>query len=390
MKIAIVRGSNMNPFEMQSYAPLASKYDITGYAAFNNHYDIDDIGFTVKRLHIAEEYYASLLWPLNSLVYVAMLPLGGNFKMFGLEKELADKDILHAAETYNGYSYQCARLRKNSKKKLALTVWENIPFQSHRTFKGIADNGRIIGFVRENTDLFIAVTERAKKALLIEGVPEERIRVVPTGVDISRFKPRKPDRGMREKFGFGENEIGVLFIGRLEREKGVYDLLYAARLMKDDSELSCVKIALVGSGPEKVRLPLLAAKLGVADMVRFVGSISYKDAPAAYNAADAFILPSIPMQFWQEQFGMVLIEAMASGLPVISTMSGSIPEVVGDAGILIQPNDPSSIYQAVAELASGDEARRRLGIRARKHVEDMFDKDKISKNISLVYDELSA
>lgn len=390
IKVAVVRGSNLNPFEMQSYMPLASTYDLTGYAAYSNHYETEGIGFPIKKLHIAEEYYEHLKWPLNSLIYGALLPWGGNFKMLGLEKELADKDVLHVAETYTGYSYQAARVRKERNKKLVLTVWENIPFQSVRTFKGITNNERIVRFVRENTDVFMAVTERAKASLIIEGVPEERIRVVPVGVDTSLFSPRSPDRALRAKLGFDDDDVGVLFMGRLEKEKGVYDLLYAARLLKGDPAMRRVKIALLGAGPEKKKLAILAETLGVSDMVRLAGTVSYKDAPAAFNAADVFVLPSIPTQFWQEQFGMVLIEAMASGLPVISTLSGSIPEVVGDSGMLIQPNDPLSISRAIGELAMDRETGLRLGARARMRVSDQFDKDTVSKRIGSVYDELAS
>ena len=116
MKIALVRGSSLNPFEMQSYEPLASMYDLTGYAGIRNGYETDSIKFPVKKLHVSEEYYEGLRWPLNSLIYGALLPGGRNYKMFGLEKELEDKDMLHAAETFNGYSYQCARTRFGSKR----------------------------------------------------------------------------------------------------------------------------------------------------------------------------------------------------------------------------------------------------------------------------------
>jgi glycosyltransferase involved in cell wall biosynthesis len=388
LKIAIIRGSNLNPFEMQSYGPLASKYDLTGFAAYDNHYEIDGIPFPVKRLHIAEEYYERLIWPLNSLVYGALLPPGYNYRMFGLEKELAGQDVLHAAETYNGYSYQAARVRKESKKKLVLTVWENIPFQAVRTFKGLTNNSRIVEFVKENTDIFIAITERAKMALMIEGVPEDRIRVVPVGIDTSRFRPAQ-DPGMREKIGLKDDDLAVLFVGRLTPEKGIYDLLYAAKRMSLDPAMGHVKVIMAGTGPEKENLLRSAKKLGVEGMVRLAGNFSYADIPRLYNAMDAFILPSIPVHFWQEQFGMVLLEAMASGLPVISTMSGSIPEVVGDGGILIQPNDPASIYNEVKRLAGDEAYRRKLGRVAREWAAQEFDVGNISKKIASVYEELS-
>jgi alpha-maltose-1-phosphate synthase len=388
LKIALVRGSNLNPFEMQSYEPLASKYDLTGYAAIKNSYETDRIKFPVKKLHVSEEYYEGLRWPLNSLIYGALLPHGTNYKMFGLEKELEDKDILHAAETYNGYSYQCARTRSALKKKIVLTVWENIPFASYRTFKGMADNKEIVDYVRDHTDVFIAITERAKIALQIEGVPEERIRTIPVGVDTYRFKREKTDVSFRERMGLDKDDFVVLFVGRLTKEKGVYDLLYAVKLISLDPLLRHLKIVIAGSGPEKKNIERLVKELKIEQYVKLIGSFPYAEVPALYHMANAFILPSIPVHFWQEQFGMVLIEAMASGLPVISTYSGSIPEVVGDGGVLVQPNDSLSIYENIKKLALDSSLCSSLGLKARTRAIEQFNISRISGMIDRVYSEL--
>lgn len=388
MKVALVRGSNLNPFEMQSYEPLASKYELTGYAAVKNNYEAGGIKFPVKRLHVAEEYYEGLRWPLSSLIYGAMLPGGLNYKMFGLEREIGDQDILHAAETYNGYSYQCARVRAAGKKKLVLTVWENIPFASYRDFKGLTNNHKIVDYVKDRADVFIAVTGRAKAALQIEGVPEDRIRVIPVGVDTSRFRPEGRDALIREHIGAKDDDFLVLFVARLTKEKGIYDLLHAVKLITLDPALGHVKVAIAGSGPEKDSMARLIGKLNIGSRVRLIGSFPYDEVPKLYHAADAFILPSTAVHFWQEQFGMVLIEAMASGLPVISTRSGSIPEVVGDGGLLIQPNDPLSIYNEIKRLALDASLCRSLGSKARSLVEEQYNLARISGMIDRVYAEL--
>lgn len=389
MKVAIIRGSSMNRFEMQSYGPVAREHELTGYASQVNGYELQDIGFPIKRLPIAEQYYSFLPWPLNSLIYGAMLPLGYNFRMFGLERELEGQDILHAAETFNGYSYQAARVRNEKKKKLVLTVWENVPFLSVRSFKGLSSNEAIVRYVRESTDMFIAVTGRARQALLIEGVKDDRIRTIPAGIDTDRFRPGPADPGTLSRMGVAEGDLKVLFIGRLVREKGVLDLLYAARLASMDKSLDNVKFILAGGGPEKEHILSLARSMGIDDRISIPGSFSYGEVHRLYNSADIFILPSIPTPVWQEQFGMVLAEAMASGLPVISTLSGSIPEVVGDSGVLIQPNDPVSIYHEVKRLATDGAARGRLGLAARERAENNFNINKVSRQIEAVYRELS-
>jgi glycosyltransferase involved in cell wall biosynthesis len=379
----------MNPFEMQAYEPLSEYHDLTGYASTVNSYDTSRIRFPVKKLHIAEEYYERLPWPVNSLAYGMLLPRGLNFRMSGLEKELADKDILHAAETYTGYSLQAARVRNADRsKKLVLTIWENVPFLSVRNFKGRWSNEKVVRYVRDSTDLFIAVTERARKALQIEGVDDSRINVIPAGIDTDRFKPGKPSAELAGKLGIAEDDFTVLFTGRLTGEKGIYDLLHAARLVSLDPELRHVKFVIAGSGPERDGMIRKARALGIENMVKLSGSFSYEEMPALYNAVDAFILPSVPVHWWQEQFGMVLVEAMASGLPVISTLSGSIPEVVGDAGMLIQPGDPVSIYESVRRLTLDSGYRTKLGAAGRDRAMEKFGIRVVAARLNSAYSEL--
>lgn len=399
MRIALVRGNNLNRFEMQSYEPLAGAHELTGYASYMNHFETGGIKFPIKKLHSTEEYYRFLPSPFRGLSYGLSLPRGMNEKLFGLEKELEDKDIVHTAETHTGYSYQAARYKSLKKIKTVITVWENIPFLSTHQFRGfdgvseglrlaLTGNDRIVKYVKDRSDLIIAVTERVKASLLIEGVPEEKIKVIPVGIDTGRFKPAPPDRPLRESLGASADDLLVLFTGRLVREKGVYDLLNAALLMSRDPGLRHVKIAIAGTGPEKAAMARMIESCGLRERIRLVGKFPYDMVPKLYNAADAFILPSIPTPYWQEQFGMVLVEAMASGLPVISTLSGSIPEVIGDGGILIQPNDPLSIYHEVKHLAMDDQARKKFSNKGRERALEMFDARTVSGRIEAAYREL--
>lgn len=389
MKVAIVRGSNLNPYEMQSYEPLVGEYDLIGFSSYKNNYETNTIRFPVKKLHITEEFYERLPWPARSLSYGALLPYGMNYHMFGLEKQLEYMDILHAAETYNGYSYQAARIRNTRKKKLVLTVWENIPFGSVRSLKGIWSNEKIVEYVRNSTDIFIAVTDRARRALQIEGISDDRIRVIPAGIDTERFRSGVPDNCMLEKLKVSDEEFNLLFVGRITREKGIYDLLYAAKLLSLDPETKHVNILLAGGGPEQSKLRQKAQELGLGKSFRFIGNFTYGEIPKLYQSVDAFILPSIPIEWWQEQFGMVLVEAMASELPVISTMSGSIPEVIGDTGILIQPGDPVSISEAIKRVSLDSAYSRELGKKARKRAIDVFGINCVKDKIKGVYDELA-
>jgi glycosyltransferase involved in cell wall biosynthesis len=402
VKIAIARGNNLNPFEMQNYGPIASSHDLMGYGSFINNFETERIPFPVKKLHTTEEYYRRFPSPARSLAYGLSLRSGFNQRMFGLEKELEDKDIIHTAETYTGYSYQAARMKKGKNKKLVLTVWENIPFLSTHQFmgfdsiplfsgvlrRGLTGNDRIVKYVQDNADMLIAVTGPAKKALMMEGVAEEKIRVQPMGVDTRRFSPAPPDMDVLKKLGILKGDFVVLFIGRLGIEKGIYDLIEAAGLVSSDPDMANVKFVMAGSGPERENLVRRIALLKLEGRVCLAGSFPYDAIPGLYNAADMFILPSIPVPFWQEQFGMVLAEAMASGIPVVSTLTGSIPEVVGESGALVPPGDPAAMYREIKKLHSDAPYRRALAAKGRERALTVFDIGKVSRGIESLYKEL--
>lgn len=389
MKIAVIRGRNMTRFEMQGYEPLMAGHTVTGYASKANNYDLSGIRFPVKRLHTIDEYYDFLPGPGRSLVHGMLLPFGANAKMIGLEKELKNEDIYHSVETFNGFSYQAARCREKYGKKLVLTIWENIPFASVRNFKGLTNNEPAIRYVIEHTDAFIAITERARDALVIEGAPEDRIHVIPAGIDLSRFRPADPDPAIAGSLGLDDRTFTILFVGRMTREKGIYPLLYAAKLAQSDRDLSHVRFIMAGEGPETAEVAHLIRRLGIQDTVKLVGGFSYSQMPDIYNSVDAFVLPSIPRPGWQEQFGMVLVEAMASGLPVISTLSGSIPEVVGDGGSLVQADDPRALYLEIKRLALDEAYRKQLSLKGRERVLREFDICRTSKMMEAVYKKIA-
>ena len=389
MKIAVIRGRNMTRFEMQGYEPLTAKHTVTGYASKANNYDLSGLHFPVKRLRSIEECYGFLPGPGRSLVHGMLLPFGANARMLGLDAELKKEDIYHSVETFNGFSYQAARCRERYGKRLVLTIWENIPFASVRNFKGLTNNEAAIRYVIEHTDAFIAITERARDALVIEGAPEDRIHVIPAGIDLSRFRPATSDPVVSASLGMEDGDFTVLFVGRMTREKGIYPLLYAAKLAMLDKDLRQVRFVMAGEGPETQAVLTLIDRLGLKDMVKVVGGISYDRMPEIYNAVDAFVLPSIPRPGWQEQFGMVLIEAMASGLPVISTLSGSIPEVVGDGGALVQSDDPRALYLEIKKLALDDAYRKKLSSQGRERVLREFDIRRTSKMMEAVYEKVA-
>ncbi|MGQ0644927.1 MAG: glycosyltransferase family 4 protein [Elusimicrobiota bacterium] len=306
--------------------------------------------------------------------------LGRSYGLRGLEDIVADADIVHASETHFTTTYQCLRL-KGLYKRLVATVWENIPGQGEthpwrRRRKRLAKSG---------IDGFLAVTETTRRMLLEEGVPDSRIAVIPMAVDLDRFRPSGKDPGLLQELGVSDSDVVVLFVGRLVREKGVEDILAAAPRILEKTN-GRARFVFVGSGPLSVKIRRAAQSLKRAVIIR--DFVAYDKIPALHNLADVFVLPSRPARKWQEQFGYVLVESMACGRAVVTTKTGSIPDVVGDAARLVAPADPRALADEVVALALSSAEREALGERARRRAEAVFSAEKIAPAIERFYEDV--
>jgi phosphatidylinositol alpha-1,6-mannosyltransferase len=178
--------------------------------------------------------------------------------------------------------------------------------------------------------------------------------------------------------------LRVLTVCRLVPEKGVEDLVVAARLLADRGV--DVVVTFAGSGPEAAHLADMAAKLGVADRIVFTGSVPYDQIPGLYAEADVFVLASAPRATWQEQFGFAVVEAMASGLPVLAGDSGSLDDVVGDPQQLVTPQYPGRLADALQRLAADPARREALGSANRTSAEQRYDRDVVAGRILAFYE----
>ncbi|RLD17170.1 MAG: hypothetical protein DRI36_04590 [Caldiserica bacterium] len=161
--------------------------------------------------------------------------------------------------------------------------------------------------------------------------------------------------------------------------------MYSAKKLLSDKDIKIsVKFLLVGSGKERRKMLKLIKRLNLERNVIVGEHLAYDKIPYLFNLGDIFVLPSIPTRYWQEQFGYVLIEAMASGLPVVSTLTGAIPEVVSDSGILVPPGDYSLLYKSIKSLIENSNLRKELGKRARRRVEDNFSAKQVGEKLQKI------
>lgn len=382
--ICYLRGSFLNPFEAQYLEPLQDEFELTAAYSRSHRFDVDSIRIPKAELGCVDYLNG---WIPRAIGHRAIPNifkfLGYEEILLGLDRFLPQFDLIHSQEETFYFSWQVAeKKRKHGYKMISVQcMLDPYWYQGHRN---IAARARL---VRQETDLFIARSHRAKMALIGEGVEPERVRVIGHGVDLDRFHPGEPSEALRHKLGIEPGRLVILFVGRLTWPKGVYPLVDAFNLLLQDPRVRRLDplLLMVGDGNERVRLQERVKLLGIESSVRLVGKLPYHQIPDAHRLADIFVLPSISERYVVEQFGIVLIEAMACGKPVLAASSGAIDEVVGDAGLLVPANDSYLLYHRLLRLVEDGALRRELGERGLDRVRENFTHQKISEAIAAAY-----
>lgn len=209
------------------------------------------------------------------------------------------------------------------------------------------------------------------------------VSVVPNAVECSLFHPLPShERAARRRdLGWGTPQDFVFgYVGRIVPEKGLADALTALAALPENARL-----AVVGEGPLRADLEAEAKRLGIMDRVVFAGSRPLTELPGVMNALDALILPSRTTPSWKEQFGRVLIEAGACGIPVIGSDSGAIPEVIEDAGLVFPEGDAPALAGCLRLLAGDAGLRRRMGEIGRERALHQFSWQRVASRMRALY-----
>jgi glycosyltransferase involved in cell wall biosynthesis len=222
-----------------------------------------------------------------------------------------------------------------------------------------------INQVFSKADCLIAVSEEVSQAVRLHTkIPEERVLTIPNGIDSKRFHVTECKDALRKTLDLPTDRQIVVTVGRLTRQKGYPHLIAALGLMAPaERPLTLI----IGDGSDRDQLDLLIRTNGLSNDVRLLGN--RLEVPDFLGAADLFVLPSL----W-EGLPLALLEAAASGLPVVVTAVGGNTEVVknGESGLLVQPGDEKGMAEAIASLLADPVTRGRMGKEARKRFDRRY------------------
>jgi alpha-maltose-1-phosphate synthase len=376
-KIAIVRGKFLNKYEMQFYEPLIKRFDLTAFGSLQPFHD--KYVFPVVKLPSPMDLSCGagsrFARPILNRLFIDA------HYLFGLEISLRGFDLVHTAETYFHYTQQCLNAkRKGYVGKVIATVLENIPFNN----EGIWGRKAFKKRAREELDHIIALTNKTKEALLDEGADPKKITVISHFVDTKRFRPSS---NAMARDGHTKKTLTILFVGRLEEYKGVLDILSAAEKLSKDEDLEkyILHWLFVGEGSLKNQMIRREER---SDLFVIHDCVSYDQMPGIYDEADILVAPSKPTRTYDEQYCTALLEAQASGLPIVTTKTGGIPENIGNAGILVPPGDVDAIAHSIKEYILHPSLRNFYARKARIRAETVHDITIGAKKLAALYNSL--
>ncbi|MCL4504423.1 MAG: glycosyltransferase family 4 protein [Chloroflexi bacterium] len=306
---------------------------------------------------------------------VLPLRMNGSFHLHyypALARELARlrPDILHIdEEPYNLATYLALRAAQACHAKTVVFSWQNILRQYPPPFRWMEH------YVLAHVDSLIAGSASARTVMRAKGYQSDAPVIPQFGVDTEVFLPKT-----RTKKGDGNTPFTIGYAGRLVREKGIDVILQALAGLPEQ-----IHAVIVGAGDQAEPLHMVAEKLHIGERVRFLPPVPSAQMPDVYSNLDVLVLPSRSQPNWKEQFGRVLIEAMACGIPVIGSRCGEIPNVIADAGLIFDEDDVAGLRDCIMQLFNQPALREGLALRGRARVMAHYSMRQVASETVAVY-----
>ena len=313
------------------------------------------------------------------------------------EKKQIHYDLIHSHYWLSGIAGELLKHQWDAPMIQMFHTLGKIKQQIGRTAEEREGEYRITGenHVVEVADLVIAATEDEQAQLVdLYKVPPEKVEIIPPGVNTHHFYPIPTDEA-KEAIGLSPRDRAALFVGRIEPLKGVDTLLQAMAILKRDcrSFICPDYLIIIGGDPggeeekltdEMARLQSLSCELDLNEMVIFLGKRGQDTLPYYYSAAEVVVMPS-----HYESFGMVALEAMACGTPVIASRVGGLAHLVkdGETGFNVPAQDPDALAEKLRAMFVDHNLRTAFGARAAAYARG-FSWEIITKQIAEVYREL--
>jgi len=254
--------------------------------------------------------------------------------------------------------------------------WQNLIFNAHRR--------AIFPWLVERVDKILVSSQEYADTCALKEIPlaAEKISIMPFGVDLERFHPGQ-DEVFRQALNISIEIPVLIFVGGLDRAhyfKGLAILIEALSELKDE----VWNLLVIGDGDLRDVFVAQARMVGLAERIKFLGSISEAEKPRAYRAADVHVFPSTDRS---EAFGLVALEAAASGIPCIASDLPGVRSVVKneETGLLVKPEDVESLRSAIKKLLHEKETRQKLGVAARLRAEKEFAWEPLLDRLERVY-----
>jgi glycosyltransferase involved in cell wall biosynthesis len=210
-------------------------------------------------------------------------------------------------------------------------------------------------------------SETVREVLTAKGF-HKPAAIIPFGVDTSTFSSRPANRTATEPPTIG-------FVGRMLPGKGLSILGKALALLKSENW----RVLLVGDGPERAEFESTLRAHGLLDRARFTGAVTFEQVPSLYHQMDLLVVPTETTERIREQFGRVIVEAMASGLPVIGSTCGAIPEVIADAGLTFTEGNTAELAETIKRMLADSALRERCAVEGKKRVQENYSWDCVAR-----------